>query len=98
MSDMHEHKGPSYMSIFWLLAILTAAEVGVTFTHLAPIPMGALLVGMAVGKAVLVALYFMHLKFEKTTLSLIALTPMVICVFLTLMLYPDITWSWRPPV
>ncbi len=91
-----EHKGPAYMTIFWWLAILTAAEVGVTFTGLSPIPMGAVLVGMAVGKAVLVALYFMHLKFEKTALGLIAITPMAICVFLTVMLYPDATWSWRP--
>ncbi len=95
MSDSHS-QSPSYMTIFWYLAILTAAEVGVTFMPLAPVPMGALLVGMALGKACLVALYFMHLKFERTTLSLIAVTPMLICVFLTVMLYPDITWSWRP--
>ena len=95
-NDSHAHQGPSYMSIFWWLAVLTAAEIGVTFTHLAPVPMGALLIGMAVAKACLVALYFMHLKFEKTALSLIALTPMVICVFLAIMLFPDATWSWRP--
>ena len=94
--DEHTHQGPSYMSIFWILAVLMGLEVGVTFLHIGPVLMGALLVGMAVGKAILVALYFMHLKFEKTTLSLIAITPMVICVFLTVMLYPDITWSWRP--
>jgi cytochrome c oxidase subunit IV len=37
-----------------------------------------------------VALYFMHLKFERTTLTLIALSPFVLCVFLILMLLPDI--------
>ena len=97
MSDTtHEHQGPGYMSIFWLLGILTAAEIGVTFLPLAAILMAALLVGMAIAKATLVALYFMHLKFEKTTLSLIAITPMLLCVMLILMLYPDVTWSWRP--
>jgi caa(3)-type oxidase subunit IV len=45
---------------------------------------------MAISKATLVALYFMHLKFEKRTLAIIALSPFVLCVFLILMLTPDI--------
>jgi caa(3)-type oxidase subunit IV len=50
----------------------------------------ALLVALAVAKAVLVALYFMHLKFERRTLAFIALSPFVLCLFLILMLMPDI--------
>jgi len=49
-----------------------------------------LLVGMALTKAALVALYFMHLRFERVTLGVIALTPLVLCLFLILMLSPDI--------
>jgi caa(3)-type oxidase subunit IV len=44
---------------------------------------------MAVSKAALVALYFMHLKFEVRTLGIIALTPMILCVFFLFMLMPD---------
>ncbi len=80
------------MLIFWWLLGLTIAELAA-----AAIPAGAapymvkvfLLVGMALGKAALVAAYFMHLKFEKTTLSVIAVTPLIICVFLLFMLFPD---------
>ncbi len=50
-----------------------------------------LLIGLALSKAVLVAMYFMHLKFERVTLGVIALTPLILCVFLILMLLPDIT-------
>ena len=50
----------------------------------------ALLIVLAVWKAALVALHFMHLKFEKRTLAMIALSPFVLCVFLILMLMPDI--------
>ena len=48
-----------------------------------------LLVGMALTKASLVALYFMHLKFERRVLTMIAFTPLLLCVFLALMLMPD---------
>jgi cytochrome c oxidase subunit IV len=50
-----------------------------------------LLVGMAFTKAAMVALYFMHLKFERSTLMLIALAPLILCIFLALMLLPDIS-------
>jgi cytochrome c oxidase subunit IV len=32
----------------------------------------------------------MHLKFERLTLGVIAITPLILCVFLILMLFPDI--------
>ena len=50
----------------------------------------ALLVGLAVWKAALVALHFMHLKIEKKTLTIVAVIPFILCVFLSLMLLPDI--------
>jgi hypothetical protein len=40
-------------------------------------------------------MYFMHLRFEKRTLGMIALTPLLICVFLLFMLMPDLLWLWR---
>src|SRR5262249_32628386 len=87
----HDH--PNYMAIFWILLVMTIAELAT-----AAIPTGgaypyplkvALLVGMALGKAALVAAYFMHLRFERSTLGLIAVTPLVLCVFLLFMLLPD---------
>jgi caa(3)-type oxidase subunit IV len=49
-----------------------------------------LLIILAVWKAALVAMHFMHLKFEKKFLSIVAIIPFVLCVFLILMLLPDI--------
>lgn len=86
MAERH----PNYMAIFYLLLVLTVVEIGFTFLPLAKFTIGVLLVAAAVGKAALVALYFMHLRFEVKTLSLIAFTPMVICVFLVFMLLPDV--------
>ena len=87
-SNAHSH--PNYITIFVILSVLTAVEIAVTFLGLPRSVLVALLVGLAVWKAALVALHFMHLKLEKRTLTLIAIVPFVLCVFLSLMLLPDI--------
>ncbi len=84
------HAEPNYMGVFWWLLALTVLEIAVIYMDVARLIIVILLVGMAVSKAALVGLYFMHLKFERLTLGLIALTPLLLCVFLILMLIPDI--------
>lgn len=87
----HAHKEhPRYIRIFVILIILTVAEVAVVYMPFPTIVTALLLIGMACSKAAYVALYFMHLKFEKKTLTAIALTPFIICVFLVFMLLPDL--------
>jgi cytochrome c oxidase subunit IV len=83
------HKHPNYMAIFWWLAILTVIELGVVFMPLAKFTIGVLLCALALGKAALVAAYFMHLKFETKTLTWIAFTPLVIATLLVFVLLPD---------
>jgi cytochrome c oxidase subunit IV len=84
------HDEPNYMGVFWWLLALTLLELGVIYVPIHRMGILALLVVLAISKAALVALYFMHLKFERLTLGLIALSPFVLCVFLILMLLPDI--------
>jgi len=84
------HKEPNYMGVFWWLLILTIIEIGVIYVPIAKIAIVIMLVALAISKAALVALYFMHLKFERMTLGAVALSPFVLCVFLILMLLPDI--------
>ncbi|MGH7859064.1 MAG: cytochrome C oxidase subunit IV family protein [Candidatus Binatia bacterium] len=91
------HTEPNYMAIFWWLLALTVAEVAVTYTGLPKMVMGFLLIAMALSKAALVAMFFMHLKFERVTLGMIAVTPLVICVFLLFMLLPDSNPFLKPP-
>lgn len=88
---MAEHHSESiYMKIFYYLLVLTILEILVALPSYAPLVKGILLVGMALGKAALVAMYFMHLRFERVTLGVIAFTPLAICVFLVFMLTPDL--------
>ena len=89
-SPAAEHAEPNYVAIFIYLAVLTVLELAVYawFPGLSKVGM---LVALAWAKAALVAMYFMHLRFEKRTLAVIALTPVVLVTFLCFMLMPDLT-------
>jgi cytochrome c oxidase subunit 4 len=90
MAESHaEHHGPSYMAIFWYLAVLTVVEIAVIFLPIPRMAIAVMLVSLASAKAALVALYFMHLRFETKTLGYIALTPVVIGALLVMVLLPD---------
>lgn len=84
-----EHKHPSYMAIFWYLAILTVIELIVVFLPFGKVTNNVLLGALAVTKAALVAMYFMHLRFEAKTLGWIAVTPLAIATLLVFVLLPD---------
>ena len=84
------HSQNNYIKIFILLSVLTVIEVGMTFLGLPKMLLASLLVIFAMWKAALVAMHFMHLKFEKKTLTLVAIIPFILCTFLILMLLPDI--------
>lgn len=60
----HVHKQTNYFGVFWALTALTALEVGVTYL---PLPRILFLLPIALAKASLVAMYFMHLKTDKRT-------------------------------
>ena len=84
------HSSAQYIKIFDILLAPTVIEVAIVYLGLPKMLLAALLVIFAVWKAALVAMHFMHLKFEKRTLAVVALVPFVLCVFLILMLMPDI--------
>src|SRR5262245_32498259 len=83
------HPEPNYLAVIVVLAVMTALEIGVIFLPIPKISIGILLVGLALSKACLVAMYFMHLKFERRILALIAATPLILCALLMFALLPD---------
>jgi cytochrome c oxidase subunit 4 len=67
-----------YVVVFLLLGVLTLVELGVFRTS--GIHRAAVLVsfaGIAVAKAALIALFYMHLRFETGILRLTALAPLL---------------------
>lgn len=71
------HPQPNYLLVFLILAVVTAIELGVSFvSHMERSLQVSTLVLLAVAKALLVAMYYMHLKFEPRTLRLVAIIPL----------------------
>jgi cytochrome c oxidase subunit IV len=80
----HAHgKATSPVLVFVILAIFTAIEVGLTVAGGIPrqtvVP---LLLAISFVKASLVALYYMHLRYEKVIYGLIFVAPAAFALFL----------------
>ncbi len=73
---------PTYLKVFAFLAVLTAIEVAVAFLIATPWLRIAFLAVLAIAKAGLVVSFYMHLRFEKIPLRLIALGPLILVVLL----------------
>ena len=79
----HLHRAPNYMAIFWWLAGFTAFEVAYSTVIKPPKPiLISGLVVLAGIKAVLVALYFMHLKFERKLLGILFASTLILGLIL----------------
>jgi caa(3)-type oxidase subunit IV len=67
------------MAIFWWLLGLTIAEVAwAVIPHRSELILASGIVGFAIVKAVLVALYFMHLKFERKTMGILFASTLIL--------------------
>lgn len=89
------HK-PNYKeiwAIFFILALLTALEVGLAYvTGINWTLMVSALCLLAVVKAALVGLFYMHLKHEKPVLQWTVLIPMLVPILYALVLIGEASW------
>jgi cytochrome c oxidase subunit 4 len=60
--ELEKRPRPNYVGVFVVLAVLTLVEIGVTYLPLPRIP---ILVPLALLKAALVAMFYMHLRFDR---------------------------------
>ena len=87
------HARPNYMLIWLYLFIMTVAEVALAFE----LPLSRnmkllLLLVLAIWKALLVALFFMHLKFERWRLRAIFMVPVPLAIILVLAVITEKIW------
>ena len=79
------HVRPNYIRIWVYLFVLTVIEVAAAFlSHIPKHWLIVILVFLAIWKALMVALYFMHLKFEPWRLRIIFLVPVPLALILVL--------------
>lgn len=95
VDQVDEHVGPAddhgghaghpseaqYVKIALLLAAITAAEVGLFYTKFSQALTNATLLVMAAVKFIVVAAYFMHLKFDSKILRRLFITGFVLATF-----------------
>lgn len=77
----HAHPGPAaYVKVALILAVVTAIEVAIYYFDLAPGLLVTLLLGLSLLKFLLVALYFMHLKFDSLLFRRLFITGMLLAI------------------
>ncbi|MCS7014818.1 MAG: cytochrome C oxidase subunit IV family protein [Gemmatales bacterium] len=93
MTTTHEtHAHPNYLAVFGALVVLTA--ISVTSEYLIGQAAGHVVnVLVAVCKAVLVAMFFMHLKYDWFKVYFMVVPTLIVGIVLVLTLMPDATFS-----
>jgi cytochrome c oxidase subunit IV len=90
-ADAHGHSENNrlYLMVWGALLLMTCIEVFLAYEQLSTVPMLTILMGLSLVKAGLIVAYFMHLKFEQSTLFW-AMVPMWLMVMILLFVFfPD---------
>ncbi len=88
-----EKKQPPYYLIWVVLFVLTLLEVFVASKSFLPRNVLILvLVGLALWKALLVAMYYMHLRWERARLIILAAVPIPLAFILVLAVLTEFVW------
>ncbi len=83
------HASPPYMMIWGVLAVLMFAKVGVSLVGMPQWMSILLLVTISLVSALLVALYYMHLRFEPKKLWVLAAVPIPLIFILILVVIQE---------
>jgi cytochrome c oxidase subunit 4 len=90
-----EHHHPNYLAVFGALVVMTAVSFW-TVSRYWPLSAGAghtLVMVVAVCKAVLVAMFFMHLKYDWFKVYFMVVPALILGTILICALLPDITFG-----
>jgi caa(3)-type oxidase subunit IV len=95
----HEAKVGSYIAVFVALSVFTLvsflANWAVHHTYLSAATAFVIILSVAIVKAVLVAMIFMHLKWDWSKLYFMICPAFILAPFLVMALLPDIVLYWK---
>ena len=101
--DAHEHHGPSvrtYLSVFVALAVFTLVSFVANYAAAAehqwiskPVSF-VIILGVAVVKAVLVGVIFMHLLFDWRKLYFMIIPAFILAAMMGFVMLPDFVLAW----
>jgi cytochrome c oxidase subunit 4 len=85
----HEHHHPPYVTIYFILVFLTFASILISqIVHRQKAP--AYVFTISTVKALLIALFYMHLKYEGRWVLAFAIIPLIIFALVLFALMPDV--------
>ena len=102
--DIHAegHHGPSiqsYVAVFGALTIFTlisfVANAAARYEAITVFVSFAIILGVAVLKALLVATWFMHLRWDWSKVYIMIVPALILGPLLVIVLLPDIVLAWR---
>lgn len=70
----------TYVLIGLVLTIITAAEVAVVYIPALAGVLAPLLIGMSLGKFILVVMFYMHLKFDSRLFTGVFVAPLILAI------------------
>jgi cytochrome c oxidase subunit IV len=89
-AQSHGSEGMGWFLKVWVcLLILTAGEVFLGYEQLRLELMLFLLMGISIIKAALIIAYFMHLRYEKRSLTLALIPALVFVLVMMVVMFPD---------
>jgi len=92
MADHHDSQTLNYktyfLTWFWLL-VLTALALGIGYTHINEKLKALLLVCTTLFKILVIAAYFMHLRYERLNLVLITVAPLILAIIMFSFTFPE---------
>ena len=88
-NDHHDDHGPMFTKVLWALLALTVITVAVSRLHLGTLGNWSLGLLVAVVKASLVVMIFMHLKWEKKWWLGMVLFPALLIAIIIFSNFPD---------
>ena len=84
------HARPNYFAVYlWLIGLLAVSVLAVYLPFSLGITVTIIFL-IALAKAVIVAAYFMHMRFDGWLIYSIAIIPVILFFIMTLTLIPDI--------
>jgi cytochrome c oxidase subunit 4 len=92
MTDAQAHPQPNYWAIWAYLLILTVVELGVAFLSWTKEVQILVLLALAIWKAILVALFFMHLRFEGNRMRIFAIAPLPLTIIIVAAVLTEYVW------
>lgn len=88
-AEQRHHAKGQFLWVWAALLLMTGIEVYLAYQNMEPIRMLSILMGLSLIKGGLIIGYFMHLKFEISTMKWVTMSSVVFCLAMMLVFLPD---------